>query len=409
MTLADRKALLAKVDTLVRRKYFDPAFNGRDWPVLVAKHRESILSAEDNKDFEQRVNVLLGELGTSHTGFFNRYTGVPSRKSINATVRAADTPRGHRWVFQDIQPGGPADRAGIKPADILLSIDNRDVSPPQAPDFRMAALATVTVVHKNGAPQQVDFKVTTPAPKYPDCPYAEPQNVIAKRMDGGVGYLKVTMFPGIVGVDFANEVDRAVRELRDCDRLVVDVRGNPGGGIGGLRLMSYLTPDRLPVGYSLTRQRAERGYRREDLPQFRGIPDQKWQLPLVALRFVGRDQSIVVVTEGRGSQKFHGRIVVLTNEHTAGAAEMVAGFVRENRLATLVGRRTAGRLLGGSGFKLDHGYILMLPVGAYLTWGGRRFEGNGIEPDIQADWSLESAIAGADVQLQRAVEIVQTL
>src|SRR5262249_42432096 len=154
----------------------------------------------------------------------------------------------------------------------------------------------------------------------------EPRDVSARKVRPDLGVLKVTLFPGIVGVDFARDVNRAVAEIRDCDRLIVDLRGNPGGGIGGLRLMGYLTPDKLPVGYSLTRKRAESGYRKEDLPQFRAIPSQKWMLPLLLVRFAGRDQSIVVVTEGLGRQKFHGRIVVLVNEHTSGAGEMVAGF-----------------------------------------------------------------------------------
>ena len=151
--------------------------------------------------------------------------------------------------------------------------------------------------------------------------------------------------------------------------------------------MSYLTPDKRPVGYSLTRQRAERGYRREDLPRFESIPDAKWKLPLIAARFVGRDLSIAVVTEGCGGQPFHGRIAVLVNEHTAGSGEMVAGFVRENGLGTIVGMKTAGRLLGGKGFKLGGDYVLMLPVGAYMSWEGKLYEGTGVEPDTTVDWS----------------------
>ena len=183
------------------------------------------------------------------------------------------------------------------------------------------------------------------------------------------------------------------------------MRGNPGGGIGALRLMSYFVPGRVPVGYSLTRERAERGYRREELRQFTGIPKRKWQLPLIASKFVGRDMSIVLVTEGKGTQRFHGRIVILVNEHTAGSAEMVAGFARENRLAKIVGTRTAGRLLGGKAFKIGDSYRLMLPVGAYVSWGGVRFEGNGIEPDENVGWSPTDA----EMQLNRGLETVRTM
>ncbi len=74
----------------------------------------------------------------------------------------------------------------------------------------------------------------------------------------------------------AKEIDSAIRALRNPQALVVDMRGNLGSvGAGNLRLMSYLTPDRVPVGYSLTRARAQQGYRREELAQFTGIPRVK--------------------------------------------------------------------------------------------------------------------------------------
>ncbi len=404
-----RGEILGKVDRLVRTRFFDPSFNGRNWPALVDQHREPILNAVSPEEFELRMTALLKELGTSHTGFFRRESRVASRNSINATFRKREIAEGTRWVFQDVQPGGPADAAGIKPGDILLSIDEQEVAPPIQPEFRMGTTAGVAVVQRNGARRLVNVELRVPLAKYRECPYAEPRDVSARKLSASLGVLKVTLFPGIIGIDFARDVDRAVADIRDCDRLIVDLRGNPGGGIGGLRLMGYLTPARLPVGYSLTRQSAERGYRKEDLPQFRGVPSQKWMLPFLLLRFAGRDHSIVVVTEGLGRQKFHGRIVVLVNEHTSGAGEMVAGFAKENSLAKIVGTRTAGRLLGGEGFKVGAGYITFLPVGCYLSWGGHRFEGNGVTPDLEVDWSPESIADGTDNQLNRAVEVVNSL
>ncbi|HTU44802.1 MAG TPA: S41 family peptidase [Bryobacteraceae bacterium] len=404
MTVDDRKQILEKVDVIVRQKYFDPKFNGHDWRSLVDKHRDAILTANDQVAFEQQVNSLLAELGTSHTSFFHKGTPVPSRNSINATFRSLQTADGPRWVFQDVQPGGPADLAGVRPGDSLISVGGQDCIPPKKPVFRMDAAIPVAVVHQNGQPKHLSLQLRTSEPKYSDCPYSEPKSVVAKTIEPGIGYLKVSMFPGIIGVDFAKDVDQAFGELRKCERLLIDLRGNPGGGIGALRLMSYLTPERIPVGYSLTRERAERGYRREDLPRFTGIPTYKWQLPLVASRFVGRDKSIVVVTEGKGGQNFHGRVVILVNEHTAGSAEMTAAFARENGLAKVVGTRTAGRLLGGKGFKIDD-YRLMIPIGAYVSWKGTRFEGNGISPDVEIEWSPNNP----EQQLTRAVESVRAM
>src|SRR5437867_5638776 len=140
------------------------------------------------------------------------------------------------------------------------------------------------------------------------------------------------MFPGAVGIDLAKMFDTAIDHLKDSTRLIVDLRGNTGGGIGGLRLMSYLTPSKLEVGYSLTRKRKEKGYARENLPRFGRIPSHKSTLIWLALRYGFIDKSIVVVTEGLGPQRFHGRVIILVNEHTASAGEMVAAFAEENQI-----------------------------------------------------------------------------
>src|SRR3954447_26324927 len=165
MTTAERKELLTKVDSLIRQRYFDPKFNGRNWPELVREHESRIVNAPDDEDFEREMNALLGQLGTSHTHFLSPRTRVPSRSSINATFHATDTPAGARWVFQDVQPGGPADRAGIKPGDELIAVNDQRIAPPATPDFRMGTGAVVTVLHRNGTSREIRVNLQTPNPK----------------------------------------------------------------------------------------------------------------------------------------------------------------------------------------------------------------------------------------------------
>jgi C-terminal processing protease CtpA/Prc len=124
------------------------------------------------------------------------------------------------------------------------------------------------------------------------------------------------------------------------------------------------------------------------------------------MRYGFIDHSIALVTEGLGPHPFHGRIAILVNQHSTSAAEMVAAFAQENGLATIVGTRTPGRLVGSRPFKLQEGYFLVLPVGAYLTWGGRILEGSGIKPDIELELSLETLLRGCNNQLDKALQIV---
>src|SRR5260370_38571782 len=75
----------------------------------------------------------------------------------------------------------------------------------------------------------------------------------------------------------------------------------------------------------------------------------------VRFKLFQRDRSMVLVTEGLGPQQFHGRTVVLINEHSHSAAEMVASFAKENHLATLGGTRTAGESPTGATFTMPRG------------------------------------------------------
>jgi C-terminal processing protease CtpA/Prc len=88
---------------------------------------------------------------------------------------------------------------------------------------------------------------------------------------------------------------------------------------------------------------------------------------------------------------------------------MVAAFAEENNLATIIGTKTAGRLLSGSAFKAGFGYIVGLPVAAYLTWQGKLIEGRGVAPGIPVEQPPEHLLAGDDPQMQRALELARQL
>ncbi len=169
--------------------------------------------------------------------------------------------------------------------------------------------------------------------------------------------------------------------------------------------MSLLTPERLPIGYSLDRKLAESGYDRERLPRFDRIPKSKWEVPLLAFRYA-RKKSVVLETEGLAPQRFHGRIGILVNEHTTCAAEMVALFAQERSLATIIGMATPGRLVSHRGFNIDHGFTLVIPTGAYVSWMGTRLDGNGIKPIVHSDWSYLKARSGQNVQLESAQDLL---
>jgi C-terminal processing protease CtpA/Prc len=408
LTLDERTKIFGKVCRLVETKHFNPAMNGVDWNSLVQSRRQQILACTEPEAFEKEVHRLVAELKTSHTGF--RHAGmrnIPARHAINATMQRIAVHGSERWMFQDVHQGGPAYSAGIRPGDFLLGSGERDIRPPEDLTFSVGESASLLIEKLHGGQQRV--QVQLPIPKSKQHPVNAPEPVRTEKLGDEIGLLKVAMFPGAIGIDVAKDIDRGIAFLEGCNRLIVDLRGNTGGGIGGLRLMSYLTPGKLEVGYSLTRKRRERGYRREQLTRFGRIPSHKATLLWLAARYAFVEKSILVVTEGLGRRPFHARVVLLVNEHTASAGEMVAAFAEENRLATIVGTKTPGRLLSGSAFKVGNGYILGLPVAAYLTWQGRMLENNGITPAFSVDLSRDALRQSRDTQLEQAIEVVKAL
>jgi C-terminal processing protease CtpA/Prc len=240
---------------------------------------------------------------------------------------------------------------------------------------------------------------------------AEPTSVTANSIQPGIGYLRIAFFPGVNGQRFARDLDRALATVQDSSRLIIDLRGNLGGFVGSLRLMSYLTPDRLPVGYSLTRKGEDRKWRPDQLTCIDRLPATRFETLKMAVRFLvlHRDRSIRLVTEGLGPKPFHGRVVMLVNEHTLSAGEMVAAFAKENRLARIVGTRTGGQVLGGANFAVGHGFVIRFPAAGWYSWSGAVVEGCGVQPDIDVPLSIDALRHGKDNQLEAAVAEVQTM
>jgi carboxyl-terminal processing protease len=404
--LKERTQVFVNVADLVAKRVFAPSFDSKKWAELVESRRQQVLAQETVEQFEDAVRDLLAELRISHITFFHRsLQKIGPNYAIGATFQSFQANGVRRWMFQDVHDGSPPASAGIQPGDLLLEIDGRPVDSSEMPGFRMGGFCEIKVEKLTG--EQVGVRLGVPLPKSRWHPINRPRLVLWSMLGNSIGYLKAAGFPGQVGIDVAREIDRAISELRRCDRLIVDLRGNPGGGAGGLRLMGYLTPDKIPVGYSLSRKRADKGYQKETLPRFGRIPSRKIELWGLVFRFAFADKSIVMVTEGLGPQLFHGRVVLLVNKHTASAAETVTGFARENKLATIVGTKTAGQVLGGTGFKVGHEFVLRIPVMTFYTWNGNCLEGNGVEPDHRVELSREVLRQGCDPQLEKAIEVAR--
>ena len=407
----NRRAILNNVLSALQKRFYSPEKLNADWEAAVERCRPMIENANTTDDFEQSMSDLLAELRTSHVGFFHTSARrASSRAALSATYLADETSFGKRWVFQDVHSGGAASLAGIESGDILLSVDGREITAPEHPVFPMGKQSSVEIMGRDDRRRTISVDVARPKGK--KLHFVEPTLVEARQLGGGLGYLKVAMFPGMVGVEVANEISGAVERLGGVDRLIIDLRGNTGGGVGALRLMSILTPGRIPVGFALDRRRAPANLESEkrQFRRFSRIPSSKTALWPLALQFAPAmmtKKPVVLQTEGLGPKPFHGKIALLVDRHTASAAEMIVAFARENNLATIVGEKTAGRLLSATSVKVGHGFRLALPTGAYYTWKGWVLEGSSIIPDEPVEFDWHRRRAGIDGQLERAIEFIR--
>jgi len=408
-----RSEILTAVRRRIVKHHVNAAgVNYEDWSRLFDERVPELLSA-DRDEFETGVQQVLAKLRSSHTVFYHERTiQVPPQHSINATFRSSDPQDGdQKWFFLDVFEDGPAHVAGIRPGDLLLAVDGTPCLPPSMPRFKIGythrlSIANIRGEKRRDVPVEVPFRKGTKARP----PIVEPKSLVYAMIAPNVGLLRILYFPGALGMEFAKALDAAAADLKaqGCDRLVIDLRGNIGGSLGLARLASYLCPGQLPIGHSLTPQRLRVGYDPKTLPRV-PMPQSKGELFFTLARFAFRDKSVFLLTQGLGAQPFHGKIAVLVNEWTNSAAEMVASFASENHLATIVGTKTAGNVLGAANFAVGGGYWVRLPVFGWYTSQGSCLEGNGVSPDVLAEVDPRILNAGTDQQMEKAIEIVNCM
>ena len=295
------------------------------------------------------VDEMLKRLGDPHTVYFSpeqyqEFEGSIDMRFTGIGIHIEMVPEGVKVV--SVISGSPAEEVGLSPGDVILLADGQALSGLSSDEavnlLRGLEGSTVLLSVKQGAETR-DMKVTRRA-------ISEP-TVTGEVLGGNIGYLDVDSF----GSDTPAEFTTAVNQLKEqrVDRWIVDLRDNGGG---------YLSSAITLVGY------------------FVG--------PDVAVCIKDRTGTLYPYEAKDSSLGLSQTVMVLINENSASASEILAAAVKDHRKATLVGATTYGKGTIQSVFPLMNGGVLKMTVNHFYSPFEHEINGVGVSPNVnvqQAD------------------------
>lgn len=265
--------------------------------------------------------------------------------------------------------GSPAERAGLKAGDKILKINattTADLGLDEAVSYirgPVGTAVTLTIVREGEEVREVSVTRETIV-----IPVIE-----TSRKDGGVFHIHLLNFNEKSTLEFR----RALREfVGSGDRkILLDLRGNPGGFLdAAVDIASWF----IPAGEIVAREReadgSERLYRSSGHRLLESTP-----------------------------------VVVLVDQGSASASEILAGALRDVRGTKLIGQKTFGKGSVQAVESLSGGASLKITIAKWLTPGGASINDRGLEPDIAVEIKKEDAENERDPQLEKALEALRAL
>lgn len=331
-------------------------------------------SVDSNTLIEGAINGMLGSLNDEHTMYFDKkskeafdselsgnYYGIGAQIQLTGEGTIKITK-----VFND----SPAEKAGLKAEDVFVSVDGVSVKGKSATEvanmLKSNTVKTSKIVIKREG-NEINFDVTKE-----NITLFSVSSEMLKNNNKNIGYLSVSIFGQKTYSQFKDALLKL--ESQNMDSLIIDLRGNTGG---------YL--------YTVTNMLEE---------------------------FVGKDNIMYQIQSSNGVKKYKSsketsrkyKIVILVDENSASASEIMAASMKENYGAILVGKTTYGKGTVQTTKNLSNESMIKYTIEKWLTPNGKNIDKEGITPDYDVnigDSYLNSPTKENDMQLKKALDLLK--
>lgn len=311
---------------------------------------------------------LTSATGDPYTEYLNAEDSKEFDQELSGTftgIGAELSRRDEQIVVVSPIAGYPAEKAGLRAKDIIVEIDGKstyDMTLTEAVKRIRGPKGTVVKLKVVRDGKEVDLAITRDNINIPSVEY--------EIKPGNIGYIKISRF----GDDTVQLATQAANEFaaKNVKGVVVDVRNDPGGLLDASVDVAGLWLDNKTV---LTERRG--------------------------------GATVKTFTTRSGAPLEGIPAVVLINQGSASASEILAGALKDNKAATLVGEKTFGK---GSVQKLDSlrsGGTLKVTIARWYTPNGKNIDKEGIQPDTKVELTEEDVTADRDPQLDAALKQLQ--
>ncbi|HEV3146776.1 MAG TPA: S41 family peptidase, partial [Gemmataceae bacterium] len=363
---------------LLGDQFYDTKLHGADWNAVKNRYLPAVKHIAHKEDLYSLIYLMLGELNASHLGITGSGS-QPEEVTADLGLLFDETYTGPGKKIAEVLKHGPADKRGLnlKAGEIVVAIDRTPITEKtnlsQLLNAKVGENVLLEVIPEKGdlKDPKIRRKVEIQAVNRQETQklmYERWVDHNAQRVKelskGTVGYIHIPSMD-------QDGLDRFVRALySDCfdkDAIVIDVRYN-GGGYTHDKVLNFLT------GHEHTVFRPRAGGQGLVLR----ADDRKWTKPLV----------------------------LLINNQSYSDAEIFPNAFRELSLGKLVGQPTGGMVIATHPVRLIDGSTFRIPAIGVFSVKGVNMEKEGVAPDYTVVPSPEDLAKGIDLQLDKAVEVV---